>query len=140
MNSLIESLQNAAARCSEGVLITDRSQRVVYANPAFCRQSGFSSSELLGHRAPDLGDEGEEILPKQLPKGPFRRNFTRVHRDMSTYVAGAYHIPFVDESGARYCLAIERELQFTNENPMASIQFRDSAMSLCSLIANDLFA
>ncbi len=48
-----ESLRQAAAvfdATQEGVLVTDRQQRVVHVNPAFSRITGYSAEEMLGQQ------------------------------------------------------------------------------------------
>ncbi|MBB1518761.1 phosphodiesterase DibA [Aquipseudomonas guryensis] len=55
-----ESLRQAAAvfdSTQEGVLVTDREQRIVHVNPAFSRITGYSSDEVLG-QSPKLFKSG----------------------------------------------------------------------------------
>ena len=44
-------------QCPDAVLVTDTGGRIVYANPAFERMTGYSSSELVG-RTPALLKSG----------------------------------------------------------------------------------
>ena len=90
-----------------GMRARDLEGAIVYVNPAFCRMTGFSAPELIGHKPPMPywdPDEIEEtmalnraVLSGNAPSDGFEINFRR--KDGSPFRALIYEAPLIDGSG-----------------------------------------
>lgn len=90
-----------------GMRARDLEGTIIYVNPAFCRMTGFSAQELIGHKPPMPywdPDEIEEtmalnraVLSGKAPSDGFEINFRR--KDGSPFRALIYEAPLIDGSG-----------------------------------------
>lgn len=90
-----------------GMRARDLVGTIVYVNPAFCRMTGFSAQELIGHRPPMPYWEPDEIaetmalnravLSGNAPSDGFEINFRR--KDGSPFRALIYEAPLIDGNG-----------------------------------------
>lgn len=58
---------------SEGVVITDAANRVIYVNEGYCRASGYTRRDLLGASPPMLQPEGRDEEPYQQMQDTLKR-------------------------------------------------------------------
>lgn len=90
-----------------GMRARDLEGKIVYVNPAFCRMTGFSAPELIGHIPPMPywdPDEIEEtmalnraVLSGNAPSDGFELNFRR--KDGAPFRALIYEAPLIDGNG-----------------------------------------
>lgn len=90
-----------------GMRARDLEGAIIYVNPAFCRMTGFTAEELIGHKPPMPywdPDEIEEtmalnraVLSGNAPSDGFEINFRR--KDGSPFRALIYEAPLIDGSG-----------------------------------------
>lgn len=90
-----------------GMRARDLEGAIIYVNPAFCRMTGFTAAELIGHKPPMPywdPDEIEEtmalnraVLSGNAPSDGFEINFRR--KDGSPFRALIYEAPLIDGSG-----------------------------------------
>lgn len=90
-----------------GMRARDLEGTIVYVNPAFCRMTGFSAQELIGHRPPMPYWDPDEIaetmalnqavLSGNAPSDGFEINFRR--KDGSPFRALIYEAPLIDGNG-----------------------------------------
>ncbi|HET7775444.1 MAG TPA: PAS domain S-box protein, partial [Azospira sp.] len=90
-----------------GMRARDMEGRITYVNPAFCRMSGYSAEELVGHSPPlpywnpDSLDTHEEqnalVLTGHAPNEGFEASIR--HRDGHTVNTMVYATPLIDANG-----------------------------------------
>ncbi|WP_084513803.1 sensor histidine kinase [Azovibrio restrictus] len=90
-----------------GMRARDLQGKIIYVNPAFCRMTGFSAEELIGHLPPMPYWDPEEIeetmalnravLSGNAPRDGFEINFRR--KDGSPFRALIYESPLIDGNG-----------------------------------------
>ena len=92
-------------QCPDAVLVTDCSGRIVYANPAFERMTGYGVAELVG-RTPAMLRSGlheadfyRELWGALLAGREFRAVFANLRKDGAPYYEDKIIRPLLDEHG-----------------------------------------
>ncbi len=101
----IHRLSEALEQSPYPVLITDSAARIQYANPSFCRVSGYAAAEVIG-RNPRLLRSGltpvatYEALWRQLSAGkPWQGEFINRRKNGATYTERTAIYPILDRNG-----------------------------------------
>ncbi|MYM62450.1 bifunctional diguanylate cyclase/phosphodiesterase [Pseudomaricurvus sp. HS19] len=98
-------LSEAVDQASNSISITDLDARLIYVNPAFCRVTGYSREEVLGHSVNMLSSgltqqENYLELWDSLGKGEhWRGEFVNRRKDGSLYWSSSLISPLRDEDG-----------------------------------------
>ena len=99
-------LSRVVAQTADAVLLTDRTGRIEYANPAASRQTGYSEAELLG-ATPAIFRSGchdesfyRDLWDTLLAGQEFRAVFTNKRKNGEHYFEAKTLTPFKDEAGA----------------------------------------
>lgn len=99
--SALPLLARAIESAGDAILITDPDHRIVWANRAFSRLSGFGPDEVVGSNCKFLlGQTDEQAMAAGGPHGVSRRELVRRHRDGTMYVAEETVTSLHDPSGA----------------------------------------
>jgi diguanylate cyclase len=100
-------LAQAIDSAGDAILIVDAEDRVVWANRAFTRMSGFHQEEVVGaniaalHCQTQPGDSYRSLrLSEVSRKGVWRRELIRKHRDGTIYITEEIVTPLLDQAGA----------------------------------------
>ncbi len=128
-----ERFKLAVENASEHIVITDADARIIYANPAAERITGYTLSEMIGKKAggPDLwGGQMDPVFYRDLwkvvkhDKKPFRGDLTNRRKNGETYIAQSSISPIVDRSGeVVYFVALERDITHEKEVDRAKTEF-----------------
>jgi diguanylate cyclase (GGDEF)-like protein/PAS domain S-box-containing protein len=110
-------LAHALSCAANAVLLTERSGKIVWANEAFCRLSGFALSEILGH-TPALvrsGMQSEmfygELWRTILAGDAWRGQMVDRRKDGSLYTVDETITPLRDEHGViTHFIAIQQDM------------------------------
>lgn len=99
-------LARAIGNAGCAVLITDAEHRIVWANEAYSRLSGYSPHDILGstHAMVHGGGQSRASYPAMARAGsgssePWRRELTARNRDGTSYIADEVITPLVDHNG-----------------------------------------
>ena len=121
-------LQSTALKASDdAILIAAVDGKVVWANPAYSRLSGYARNEVIGYRYHDLGHwENEEpefyaALMRALHEGRIWRGETSSRRsDGSEYYEEQSITPFHDSNGkVSYFIAVKRDVSERRQAELA---------------------
>jgi diguanylate cyclase (GGDEF)-like protein/PAS domain S-box-containing protein len=101
----LRKLSQAVEQSPESIIITNLAGQIEYVNEAFCRSSGYSSSEVLGRR-PDVLDAAGgaalavSALSEAMKKGePWQGEFRNRRKDGSEYSEFAIVAPIREADG-----------------------------------------
>lgn len=99
-------LSSVVEQSADAVLVTDRSGRIEYANPAASAQTGYALSEIIG-KTPALFRSGahdrafyDQLWSTLLGGREFRAVFTNRRKDGAQYFEAKTLTPLKDENGA----------------------------------------
>ena len=99
------------------ISLTDPDARILYANPAFCRQTGYSLGELLNQNHRILASQQtprsiyQELWQTLLQQMPWRGQLINRRRDGSLYLAEVDITPVVNKQGElEHYLAMQRDI------------------------------
>ena len=99
------------------ISLTDPDARILYANPAFCRQTGYSLEELLNQNHRILASQQtprsiyQELWQTLLQQMPWRGQLINRRRDGSLYLAEVDITPVVNKQGElEHYLAMQRDI------------------------------
>ncbi|AYF85789.1 MULTISPECIES: GGDEF domain-containing protein [unclassified Pseudomonas] len=130
---LAEAMEGAA----NAILITDRNGRIEWANPAFCRHSGYSLDELLG-KTPALLNSGaqppefyEQLWNTVLKGEPWQGELLERARDGHHYRVNQVITPLMDDQGqVSHLLAIQHSFtQADHERSLVNFEARHDALT-----------
>ena len=98
-------IAQAVSSAANGILITDRSSRIVWANQAFLKSCGYSMEEVIG-QTPELLNSGKQrpefyrILWETILSGrPWQGEIIERHKNGSLYTVHQIITPICDEQG-----------------------------------------
>lgn len=111
------SLTPVAQQLSDAIIIADPDGRVTWANPAFCKLSGYSLSELKGQKPGHLlrGPETDPVAARAMSDAvrqqrSFNVELVNYHKNGEPYVVAIALSPIRDRSGrVTGFMAVERE-------------------------------
>jgi diguanylate cyclase (GGDEF)-like protein/PAS domain S-box-containing protein len=99
-------LVRAIGNAGSAVLITDADERIVWANEAYSRLSGYSAQEILGSNPAVIHGGGKLRASYQAmvqaasgSSEPWRRELTNRRRDGTSYIADEITTPLVGQDG-----------------------------------------
>jgi nitrogen fixation negative regulator NifL len=99
------------------ISLTDPDARILYANPAFCRQTGYSLAELLNQNHRILASQQtprsiyQELWQTLLQHMPWRGQLINRRRDGSLYLAEVDITPVINKHGElEHYLAMQRDI------------------------------
>lgn len=99
-------LARAIGNAGSAVLITDAENRIVWANEAYSRLTGYCPQDILGstHAMIHGGGQSPASYPAMAHAGsgssePWRRELTERRRDGTSYIADEVITPLVDHNG-----------------------------------------
>lgn len=99
------------------ISLTDPDARILYANPAFCRQTGYSLEDLLNQNHRILASQQtprtiyQELWQTVLQRHPWHGQLINRRRDGSLYLAEIDITPVVNERGElEHYLAMQRDI------------------------------
>ena len=92
-------LQNAG----EGIFFTDTNRKIIYTNEALCKETGFSSEELIGSSPtlfmiPPEEDSINRIFSEDIKHTPYRANILNKHKNGSEFWTNCIVTPIFDDS------------------------------------------
>jgi diguanylate cyclase (GGDEF)-like protein/PAS domain S-box-containing protein len=100
-------LAQAIDSAGDAILIVDAEDRIVWANRAFARMSGFHQEEAVGaniaalHCQTQAGDSYKSLRQSEVSrKGVWQRELIRKRRDGSIYITEEIVTPLLDQAGA----------------------------------------
>jgi len=138
-----------AIESSNIVSKTDINGIITFVNDEFCKISGYSKEELLGHnhnivRHPDVPKEKfEELWDTILSKKTYKSTVQNMAKDGSTFYVNTTVVPILDEKGEieefiaiRYDVTKEVELRLENEQKQKLLFLQSRQASLGQMIAN----
>ena len=110
-------LATAIQQASEGVVITDASASILYANPAFEKMSGYTQSELLGRSIALLQSEGsaedrhQEVLACLARGEAWKGRLSNRNKSGRTFQVQATIYPIRDHNGViTHHVALENDI------------------------------
>ncbi|MCX8155770.1 MAG: PAS domain S-box protein [Verrucomicrobiae bacterium] len=116
MESHVQRLVTAMDATPDVVFLTDVEFRLVFVNPSFLRDTGYSIEEALGRPADFLRAAGQEAqwqaCREQVRAGrEWQGEFVNVRNDGSTYLASVSLAPIFDRKGGFLgCVSFERDI------------------------------
>lgn len=116
MESHVQRLVTAMDATPDVVFLTDVEFRLVFVNPSFLRDTGFSIEEALGRPADFLRAAGQEEQWKDCRERvragkEWQGEFVNVRSDGSTYLASVSLAPIFDRKGGFLgCVSFERDI------------------------------
>jgi PAS domain S-box-containing protein len=120
------NLTGAVEQMEDGIVITDAERRIMYANSAFEKNSGFGSAEITGKSIEVLWEADKNLKTKS--RSAFRKEkswkgkLTRSRKDGSQYEAEVSVMPLRDEEGTlRSYIIVDRDI---TEDVELEMQFR----------------
>ena len=138
-----------AIESSNIVSKTDINGIITFVNDEFCKISGYSRDELIGHnhnivRHPDVPSEKFEILwDTILSKKTYKATVQNMAKDGSTFYVNTTVVPILDDKGnieefiaIRYDVTKEVELRLENEEKQKLLFLQSRQASLGQMIAN----
>jgi len=136
----LERLSNAVERTADHVLITDTQGKILYANPAFARLTGYTRGETYGH-TPRLLKSGRQdpssyssMWSTLLAGNVFRGTFVNRKKSGNLYSSEQTITPMRDGSGRiTHFVSVGRDL--TERETIAT---RDTEMRLAGLVQSKL--
>ncbi|PKN11730.1 MAG: hypothetical protein CVU69_11295 [Deltaproteobacteria bacterium HGW-Deltaproteobacteria-4] len=141
-------LQGAALNAAaNAIVITDRTGRIEWANPAFRILTGYSTEEAIGKNPRDLVKSGvhdqafyREIWDSLLAGNVWRGEMTNRHKDGTLYPEGQTITPVKDARGEiTHFIAIKRDLTRRHklEEQLQHAQKMESIGTLAGGVAHD---
>jgi len=126
--------QSTISTADQAILITDIDAKIIYANKAWERLSGYSMDEILGKHPNDLwgGHMPKEFYDKlwqtiKTEKKPFVSQVKNVKKDGTEYWQDDYITPILDEKGdIRFFMSIEPDITDKKQKD----QFREEFISI----------
>jgi len=138
-----------AIESSNIVSKTDINGIITFVNDEFCKISGYTKEELIGHnhnivRHPDVPKEKFETLwDTILSKKTYKATVQNMAKDGSTFYVNTTVVPILDERGEieefiaiRYDVTKEVELRVENEEKQKLLFLQSRQASLGQMIAN----
>lgn len=116
MESHVQRLVTAMDATPDVVFLTDVEFRLVFVNPSFLRDTGYSIEETLGRPATFLRAAGQEErwneCQQRVRSGKeWQGEFVNVRSDGSTYLASVSMAPIFDRKGSFLgCVSFERDI------------------------------
>jgi PAS domain S-box-containing protein len=109
-------LRNAIDQAAESILVTDRHLRILYANPAATRITGFTADELIGH-TPELLHSGlhdrsyfDAIEARLASGGTWRGVIINRRKSGELYEEDTTVSPVLDDGDMVACTIVKRDL------------------------------
>jgi len=111
----LEIMKQCLEHTTEGLLILDREKKIIYANAAFKRVTGFTDQDLLGTSTADLiAGRGETVLRaawETVDEGrTWRGEFYRRKKDRSTFIGEVTLVPIAENGEANRYLWSEKDI------------------------------
>ena len=138
-------IQIAAVNAStDHIIITDPQGLIVFANPSFQKETGYSLDELRGRHAgeimlADVDDINIDEVSKRVFGGEsWRRELRMARADGSIYVADVTMVPVTDDDGqVEFMLSVQRNIdeQKTYENQIRHYAYHDVLTGLPNRLA-----
>lgn len=107
----------AVEQSAVAISITDQRARILYANPAFSRVTGYSGQEVINHNESILSDKNtprivyETMWGRLLQKKPWSGVLVNRRKDGSRYLAELTIAPVLDAAGeATHYLGLHRDV------------------------------
>ncbi len=143
----LQQAQQAIDHAGEAVIVTNREGHIEYVNPAFCRMTGYSKEEAIGHTPGSLINSGtqpksfyQEMWQRILSGARWSGTLTNRRKDGSEIPVQMSLAPVFDGSGAiTHFVAIQRDLseQRLLEAQLLQAQKMESIGTLAGGIAHD---
>jgi len=126
----LKKFKLAVAKASDHIVITDQGGRIVYANQAAVKTTGYSIKEMIGNRPSLWGKQmstefyqrfWQQILVK---KQPFVGEITNKRKNGKIYVAELSVVPIIDSKGeVNFFVSVEHDITRLKEIDQAKTEF-----------------